>query len=91
MASKSSIMAAVETRIAGIAGYAYWTVGITQDCTRRKGEHDNDGKSTGCWTHWQADSLFDAQDIERYFINKGMKGGSGGNMANNTTTYVYVF
>jgi len=63
-------MAAIETRIAGIGNYANWTVGITQDPTRRKDEHSNDGKVVACWTCWEADSLSDAQDLENYFHAK---------------------
>ena len=40
---------------------------------------------------WTADSLSDAQDIERHFISKGMKGGTGGDLSAYKTVYVYVF
>jgi hypothetical protein len=43
------------------------------------------------WAAWEADSLSDAQDIEKYFINKGMKGGTGGNLDSRYKTYVYIF
>jgi hypothetical protein len=90
MSDKNTIAAAIEKRIAGIGGYANWTVGITSDWARRKNEHSNDGKSLGCWTCWQADSLSDARQIENYFLDKGMRGGGGGNMATGTT-FVYIF
>ncbi|MGB9071147.1 MAG: hypothetical protein WCC22_00620 [Terriglobales bacterium] len=32
------------------------------------------------WKDWIAASLSDAQDIERHFINKGAKGGTGGDL-----------
>jgi hypothetical protein len=91
MSTKQSNATAIEKRIAGIGSYANLTVGITQDWTRRKDEHSNDGKGVACWTCWEADSLSDAREVESCFLDKGMKGGGGGNMANNKTTYVYIF
>ena len=32
-----------------------------------------------------------AQDIESFFINESMKGGTGGNLSSQVTSYVYVF
>jgi hypothetical protein len=43
------------------------------------------------WAAWEADSLSDAQDIEKYFINKGMKGGTGGNLDSRYKTYIFIF
>jgi len=39
---------------------------------------------------WKADSLSDAQDIEAYFIDRGMDGGTGGNLSATKTVYVYI-
>ena len=52
---------------------------------------DTEKKGIGLWSDWQADSLADAQDVESYFINKGMTGGTGGNLDSRRTVYVYVF
>jgi len=81
---------AVVTRM-GNTSCSIWTVGITQDLVRRKSEHLNDKKNVTHWTQWQADSLSDAQRVESHFINKGMTGGTGGDMASSKTTYVYIF
>jgi hypothetical protein len=68
--------------------YTSWTVGITNDPARRKGEHENAGKSVGLWKDWKADSEKIAREVEKYFLDKGMKGGGGGG---DKPTYVYIF
>ena len=67
--------------------YASWTIGITNDPKRRKEEHKNDGKSVGLWKDWKANSEQIARNVEKYFQDKGMKGGGGGD----NPTFVYVF
>ena len=52
------------------------------DLAERKGYwKDTEKENVTYWVNWTADSLSDAQDIERHFINKGMKGGTGGESA----------
>jgi hypothetical protein len=94
MSTKASIMAAIETKVKSITtGYGAWRIGLTHDLSERKkywGE--TKGESTGCWTNWTADSLSDAQEIERCFIHdKGMMGGVGGDLSAYKTVYVYIF
>jgi hypothetical protein len=88
MATKSSIVAAIEAKV---SVYSAWQIGISHEPADRKQYWTGQGKSTGSWTQWQADSLSDAQDIEAQFIKKGMKGGVGGDMTPGKTTYVYIF
>lgn len=91
---KNSIIKAIITRIESseIVNYSLWTIGITHNPAERKLQHEADGKSTEYWKQWAADSLSDAQDIESYFINtKGMNGGTGGNLSEHKTVYVYIF
>ena len=68
-----------------------WTIGITNDPERRKKEHTQDGKDTKYWEMWKADSKNVAETVESHFIDKGMKGGSGGNVDGVQTVYVYIF
>ena len=84
--SKSGIVAAIDDRVnrAKSKKYSIWTVGITNNLERRKGEHDN----PKYWTGWKADSERDARDIEKHFIDKGMKGDTGGG---DNPTFVYIF
>ena len=91
---KKSIKQAIINRVEAsrTVDYSAWTIGLTRDPKERKQQHENDGKSTEHWKQWVADSLSDAEDIESYFINdKGMKGGTGGNLSTNKTVYVYIF
>ena len=85
--NKKDLIAAIEKK-RGSIGYSAWTVGITNDPTRRKEEHQNAGKSVSSWKHWKADSEAIARDVEKYFLDKGMKGGGGGG---DKPTFVYVF
>ena len=72
--------------------YSVWTIGLTHDPDERKQQHENEGKSTKYWRQWAAESLSDAQDIESHFINeKGMKGGTGGDLSSYRTVYIYIF
>lgn len=92
MATKASIMAAIEKRV-GTTSYTAWRIGLTHDLVERKANwRDTEGKDVSCWTCWEADSLSDAQDIESYYINtKKMKGGTGGDLSPRKTVYVYIF
>ena len=92
--NKISIKQAITDRVESskTEDYSIWRIGLTHDPNERKQQHEDDGKSTKYWKQWTADSLSDAEDIETYFINdKGMKGGTGGNLSANKTVYVYIF
>lgn len=85
--TKAGIIAAIEAKA---RTYSYYTIGLTHDPVQRK-EELGAIEPVAYWTHWQADSLSDAQDIENHFIGKGMKGGAGGNLTANETVFVYFF
>ncbi len=81
MASESAIKAAIEK----IVGYYYvWTIGVTDNPTRRRSEHGN----PTTWHHWDADTEQAARNVEAYFIAKGMQGATGGG---GRADYVYIF
>ena len=75
-------------RKVGSTEYKIWTIGITEDPTQRKSQHDNEGKDIKYWQDWKADNETIARSVEEYFLKKGMKGGTGGG---EHPTYVYVF
>ncbi len=81
MASESVIKADIE-KVVG--EYSIWTIGVTDNPTRRKGEHGN----PSAWRHWNADTEQIARDVEAYFTAKGMKGDTGGR---GDADYVYIF
>ena len=91
MAMKVSIMSAITTKV-GTTSYNAWRIGLTHDPAERKQYWTEAEKQrTGSWSQWLADSLSDAQDVESYFIKKGMKGGTGGVLSAGRPVYVYIF
>lgn len=84
---ESAIIRAIEQKI-GSTDIKIWTIGVTDDPQRRKAEHDANGESTTHWTDWKADTETIARNVEKYFLDKGMKGGTGGG---EHPIYVYVF
>ncbi len=90
MAIKTSIIMAIESKSS--SHYGLWRIGLTHDLAERKRYwKDTEDLSVDYWSDWTADSLSDAQDIESHFINKGMKGGTGGDLSASKTVYLYVF
>ncbi len=96
MASTSSIKASIKAVVNRYspADYSLWTIGITSDLEGRKKAH-GDPKD---WHHWEADSLEVAREVETYFLNDfpekeedRMNGGTGGDIDNNKTVYVYIY
>lgn len=72
----------------GQSPYSYWIIGITDDPERRKGEQEADGKNVKYWHSWKADSELIARNVEQRFLDKGMKGGTGGGLHH---IYVYIY
>jgi len=68
--------------------YSHWTIGITNDTERRKKEHENENHNVKYWEEWEADNETIAKNVEKYFLDKGMKGSSGGSEHPN---WVYIF
>ena len=59
-------------------------IGITNDPDHRKEEHNN----PKFWMQWLADTVTIARNVETYFLEKGMKGDTGGG---DNPNYVYIF
>jgi hypothetical protein len=88
----NEIANAIRTRVnQSKATLSAWRVGLTHDPTKRKQEWKDDRENVDYWMQWTADSLSAAQAVEAHFIEKGMKGGTGGNLSALYTTYVYIF
>ena len=81
MASEIEIKTAIE-KIDGRP--SAWTIGVTDDPERRRREHGN----PSVWYQWNADSERVARNVEAYFVDKGMKGDTGGG---GSADYVYIF
>jgi hypothetical protein len=90
MTTKIGIISAINAKVGSL--YSAYRIGLTHDTADRKRHwKEVEKQDVTYWAQWQADSLSDAQDIEANFINKGMKGGTGGNLSARYITYVYVF
>jgi len=85
--NESKLKSAIEAK-KGSSQYSIWTIGITDDPKRRRDEHEAEGKNVKYWSDWEADTETIARNVEAYFIDKGMKGGTVGG---EHPTYVYVF
>lgn len=77
-------------RRVGSSSLGAWRVGLTHDLGERKAHWQSQGDCTH-WCAWQCESLGDAQAIESHFIERGMKGGTGGNLSPHKAVYVYIF
>lgn len=84
--TKEQIIAAIITKVG--SNYSIWTIGVTDDPEIRKSQHSSDGENVNFWSQWKTDSEKIGRDVEQYFLDRGMKGGSGGG---GRAGYVYVF
>jgi len=81
MSTESQIKSAIE-RI--VVHYPVWTIGVTDNPTRRRPEHGN----PSVWHDWNANTEMTARNVEKYFLDKGMNGSGGGGGG---TDNVYIF
>ena len=64
-------------------------VGITSDAKKRLFEDHNVSKKNGYWIHRTATSHNIAREVEKYFLDVGMDGGSGGGDESSSIVYAY--
>ena len=87
---KSRIISEIEGRVSRskTGNCSTLTIGITDTPKIRKDQHKNEGKDVKYWKDWSTDNEKDGRDIEDYFLDKGMKGDTGGR---GLASYVYIF
>jgi len=85
--SYDDIIYAIDRKISG-SSYSSWTIGVTDDPYKRRDEHENDGEDVTHWTHYPTDNEDVGRNVEKHYINLGLKGGTGGG---GNAGYVYVF
>lgn len=87
---KPKIITEIESRVSRskTRGYSTWTIGITDTPKIRKDQHDNEGKDVKHWKDWSTYNEKDGRDIEKYFLDKGMKGDGG---VEGSANYIYIF
>ncbi|MFQ5824832.1 MAG: hypothetical protein ACE5JB_12305 [bacterium] len=81
MASEPTIKQQIEQAVGG--KFSDWKIGATVNPKRRKAQLGNPLS----WLHWKADSPRTARNIERYFLQKGMKRAGG---APKGADYIYI-
>ena len=89
--SKNQIIADIDAHLqkSQKGYYSDFYIGITNDIERRLfGEH-NVNKDKSWWIYREATDKTTAQSVEEYYLDKGMKGDTGG--GNDDTTYVYCY
>ena len=79
--NESGIIYAIELYV---TDYSSWTIGVTNNPERQKAEQGNPEK----WYHWETIGEPIARNIEKHFLDKGMKAATGGG---DNPNYVYIF
>lgn len=69
--------------------YSNYYVGITNDIKRRLFDEHNVSEQKDYWIYRTADSKSIAQEIEKYFLNLGMQGDTGGGTDDTCIIYCY--
>ncbi len=69
--------------------YSDFYVGITNDIERRLFTEHNVHKDNAWWIWREATNKATAQAVEEYYLDKGMKGDTGG--GTDDSTYVYCY
>ena len=73
----------------GVRHYSECYVGIAEDVRERLFSDHKVLEKVDIWIYRPADSDDVARDTEKYFLDKGMIGGTGG--GSNKSTYVYSY
>lgn len=68
--------------------YPSWYIGITDNPEERKSSHKSNGKDVRHWRSWPASSGANARNVEKRFLDLGMRGDTGGGR---NPKYVYIY
>ena len=91
-ATASSIAKAIELHITRYGGwYSAWYVGISSEPNDRLVNGHNATTQRNAAVYWDAQSEDTARSVERFFVEKGCRGGGGGGGGDSTTRFVYVY
>lgn len=69
--------------------YSDFYVGITNDVERRLFQEHNVNKATMWWIYRVATSKEVAEQVEKYYLGKGMQGDTGGGTEDSKIVYCY--
>ncbi len=92
MAMKASIIAGIEFKVGPSMSYSLWKIGLTNNPEeRRKHLRVAEVQNVDRWAEWPANSMSDAEDIELYFLEKGMNGNPTRDLSRYKAAYVYIY
>lgn len=70
--------------------YSEFYVGITNDVERRLFQEHNVNRETMWWAYNTATSKEIAERVEKYYLDKGMRGNTGGGTPDSKVVYCYA-
>lgn len=70
--------------------YSDFYIGITNDVKRRMFEEHNVAKDKSWWIYRTAEDSETARKVEKYFLDKGMRGDNGGGNESSNIVYCYA-
>lgn len=90
--TKEDLYKAIDEHIAksGRQYYREFYFGITDDVNRRLFSEHNVSKDRDNWIYGPADSVEDAREIEKHYLDLGMQGYTGGGNENSLWVYCYL-
>ena len=74
----------------GKRDYSDFYIGITNDVRRRMFEEHNVAKDKSWWIYRTAEDSETARKVEKYFLDKGMRGDNGGGNESSNIVYCYA-
>ena len=88
--TKKEIIEDIESHMAKRGGdIDDWYVGIAEKPRERLFDDHSVDEDNGTWIYRTASSDSVARDIEKHFVDKGAKGGTGGGSKDSTAVYAY--
>ncbi|MCX7878915.1 MAG: hypothetical protein N2510_09810 [Ignavibacteria bacterium] len=69
---KEDIIKAIEDLRMGLP-FSYYTIGTMEDVATELAYLKQNGYDTTTWRFWPVDTEEDAEEIKRYYLEKGMK------------------
>lgn len=85
-----AIIKKIEDYVRECGGYfSSWYIGIAEDPKDRLFNEHNVSESNGNWIYQPTSSSATARNIEQYFLDLGMDGGSGGGDYSSKAVYCY--
>ncbi|MBQ2376083.1 MAG: hypothetical protein II298_05370 [Bacteroidales bacterium] len=70
--------------------YSEFYIGVSQDAVKRLFEEHHVDKENSWWIYTTAKSSEEAREVEKHYLDLGMRGGTGGGDNKSKMVYCYV-